>query len=78
MAYEIELKTENKIKEAIRKGLCKDETEAINFLIQNCDIEDLEYDNMEVRPRFLRRLEKRIKKNDTIKVEDFAERYGLK
>ena len=74
----LEAESRNKIREAIKKELCKDETEAINLLIQNCDIEDLEYDNREVKPRYLKMLEKRIRKNDTIEVKDFAKEFGLK
>ena len=76
----MELTTEarKKIKEAIRKGYCKDETEAINLFILKCDIGDLAYDEEEVRPEYLKMLEKRIRKNDTIEVKDFAKEYGLK
>ena len=51
----------------------KDKSEAIKFIVS----EYIEYENEpELRPEFIQKMEE-IQKQKTIKVDDFAKRYGL-
>ena len=52
----------------------KDKGEAIEFVVK----EYIEYENEpELRPEFIRKMEE-IKKQKSIRVDDFANRYSLK
>ena len=51
----------------------KDKSEAIEFIVKKY----IEYENEpELKPEFIKKINK-IKKEKSIRVDDFAERYGL-
>lgn len=51
----------------------KDKSEAIKFIV----VEYIEYENEpELKPEFIKKMEE-IQKQKSIKVDDFAKRYGM-
>ena len=51
----------------------KDKSETIEFIVKKY----IEYENEpELKPEFIKKINK-IKKEESIRVDDFAERYGL-